>query len=197
MNFKIELNNLLVDVELQNKKNIKHCYLRVLSDNLIQIRANRYFTILDAKDLIYRKKDWLIENIQKQNSKKLNESEFLYFGEKKLLSDFQIKDLDKFYKEEIQKIIPSLVEKYSNLMQLYPTKISYRKNRRTWGSCNFKNELNFNILLAKYHIFIIEYIVIHELAHIKHKNHSKDFYFLVEKFSPNYKKIEKFFKTLL
>lgn len=197
MNFKIELNNFLVDVELQNKKNIKHCYLRVLSDNLIQIRANRYFTILDAKDLIYRKKDWLIENIQKQNSKKLNENEFLYFGEKKLLSDFQIKDLDKFYKEEIQKIIPSLVEKYSNLMQLYPTKISYRKNRRTWGSCNFKNELNFNILLAKYPIFIIEYIVIHELAHIKHKNHSKDFYFLVEKFSPNYKKIEKFFKTLL
>ncbi|MDX4035954.1 M48 family metallopeptidase [Aliarcobacter skirrowii] len=197
MNFKIELNNFLVDVELQNKKNIKHCYLRVLSDNLIQIKANRYFTILDAKDLIYRKKDWLIENIQKQNSKKLNENEFLYFGEKKLLSDFQIKDLDKFYKEEIQKIIPSLVEKYSNLMQLYPTKISYRKNRRTWGSCNFKNELNFNILLAKYPIFIIEYIVIHELAHIKHKNHSKDFYFLVEKFSPNYKKIEKFFKTLL
>lgn len=197
MNFKIELNNFLVDVELQNKKNIKHCYLRVLSDNLIQIKANRYFTILDAKDLIYRKKDWLIENIQKQNSKKLNESEFLYFGEKKLLSDFLIKDLDKFYKEEIQKIIPSLVEKYSNLMQLYPTKISYRKNRRTWGSCNFKNELNFNILLAKYPIFIIEYIVIHELAHIKHKNHSKDFYFLVEKFSPNYKKIEKFFKTLL
>lgn len=197
MNFKIELNNFLVDVELQNKKNIKHCYLRVLSDNLIQIRANRYFTILDAKDLIYRKKDWLIENIQKQNSKKLNENEFLYFGEKKLLSDFQIKDLDKFYKEEIQKIIPSLVEKYSNLMQLYPTKISYRKNRRTWGSCNFKNELNFNILLAKYPIFIIEYIVIHELAHIQHKNHSKDFYFLVEKFSPNYKKIEKFFKTLL
>ncbi|PWE24704.1 M48 metallopeptidase family protein, partial [Aliarcobacter skirrowii] len=91
----------------------------------------------------------------------------------------------------------SLVEKYSNLMQLYPTKISYRKNRRTWGSCNFKNELNFNILLAKYPIFIIEYIVIHELAHIKHKNHSKDFYFLVEKFSPNYKKIEEFFKTLL
>ncbi|MEN5386736.1 YgjP-like metallopeptidase domain-containing protein [Aliarcobacter skirrowii] len=197
MNFKIELNNLLVDVELQNKKNIKHCYLRVLSDNLIQIKANRYFTILDAKDLIYRKKDWLIENIQKQNSKKLKENEFLYFGEKKLLSDFLIKDLDKFYKEEIQKIIPSLVEKYSNLMQLYPTKISYRKNRRTWGSCNFKNELNFNILLAKYPIFIIEYIVIHELAHIQHKNHSKDFYFLVEKFSPNYKKIEKFFKTLL
>lgn len=197
MNFKIELNNFLVDVELQNKKNIKHCYLRVLSDNLIQIKANRYFTILDAKDLIYRKKDWLIENIQKQNSKKLKENEFLYFGEKKLLSDFQIKDLDKFYKEEIQKIIPSLVEKYSNLMQLYPTKISYRKNRRTWGSCNFKNELNFNILLAKYPIFIIEYIVIHELAHIQHKNHSKDFYFLVDKFSPNYKKIEKFFKTLL
>ena len=82
-------------------------------------------------------------------------------------------------------------------MQLYPNKISYRKNKRTWGSCNYKNELNFNILLMRYPIYIMEYIVIHELAHIKYKNHSKDFWILVEKFCPNYKDIEKTFKSLL
>nr|WP_266096231.1 M48 family metallopeptidase [Aliarcobacter cryaerophilus] len=93
--------------------------------------------------------------------------------------------------------ISTFIEKYSNLMQLFPTKISYRKNKRTWGSCNYKNELNFNILLMKFPLYIMEYIVIHELAHIKHKNHSKKFWDLVEKYSPNYKEIEKIFKTLL
>ncbi|HRM35744.1 MAG TPA: M48 family metallopeptidase [Aliarcobacter cryaerophilus] len=52
-------------------------------------------------------------------------------------------------------------------------------------------------MLMKFPLYIMEYIVIHELAHIKHKNHSKKFWELVEKYSPNYKEIEKIFKTLL
>ena len=105
--------------------------------------------------------------------------------------------MDNFYKNEIQKYIPNLVDEYSKKMNLFPTKISYRKNKRTWGSCNYKNELNFNILLMRYPLYIMEYIVIHELAHIKHKNHSKKFWDLVEEFSLNYKQIEKEFKSLL
>jgi len=197
MNFEIELNNAIVKVQLENKQNIKHCYLRVLKQNLIQIKANRYFTLNDAKILVKNRKKWLEENLQKIKEKSINEDEFLLFGKKEKLEEFNIKNLDNFYKSEIKKYIPPLIEKYSNLMQLFPTKISYRKNRRTWGSCNYKNELNFNILLMKYPLFIAEYIVIHELAHIKYKNHSKDFWNLVHKYSANYKKIEKIFKDLL
>ena len=197
MNFQISLNENVISVELKNKKHIKHCYLRILSKDLLQIKANKYFTIYDAKDLINRKKEWILENIKRVENKTIEEGFFLYLGEKKELKNFKIKNLDNFYKNEIQKIIPLLVEKYSNIMQLYPTKISYRKNKRTWGSCNYKNELNFNILLMKYPMYIMEYIVVHELAHIKHKNHSKDFWNLVQKFCPNYKIIEKNFKSLL
>ncbi|MBL3520917.1 M48 family metallopeptidase [Arcobacter lanthieri] len=197
MDFEIELNNTIVKVELENRKNIKHCYLRILKQNLIQIKANRYFTLNDAKILVQNRRKWLEENLQKVKEKSLNEDEFLLFGKREKLENFNIKNLDIFYKNEIKKYIPSLVEKYSNLMQLYPTKISYRKNKRTWGSCNYKNELNFNILLMKYPLFVAEYIVVHELSHIKHKNHSRDFWNLVEKYSPNYKEIEKIFKALL
>ena len=197
MNFQISLNESIINVELQNKKHIKHCYLRILSKDLLQIKANKYFTVYDAKDLITRKKEWILQNLKRVENKSLEEGYFLFLGEKKELKEFKIKSLDSFYKNEIQKVLPFLVEKYSNIMQLYPNKISYRKNKRTWGSCNYKNELNFNILLMRYPIYIMEYIVIHELAHIKHKNHSKDFWILVEKFCPNYKDIEKTFKSLL
>jgi predicted metal-dependent hydrolase len=196
--FEINLNNTILNVELENKKHIKHCYLRVLKKDLIQIRANRYFTIGDAKDLIIRKKEWILENIIKlEERQNLLADEFLFLGKTEKLNEYKIKNLDNFYKKEIEKYIFPFIEKYSNLMNLHPTKISFRKNKRTWGSCNYKNELSFNYLLMKYPLEIMEYIVVHELSHIKHKNHSKDFWNLVEEFSPNYKYIEKYFKTLL
>ena len=197
MSFQIEINKTIVTVKLENKKNIKHCYLRILKADLIQIRANKYFTIFDAKDLINRKKEWIESSIQKLSEKSLNDDEFLLLGETKNYNDYNIKNIDKFYRAEIEKILPQKVEEYSKKMNLFPTSISYRKNKRTWGSCNYKNGLNFNILLMKFPIEVMEYVIIHELSHIKHKNHSKDFWNLVAFYCPNYKEVEKSFKKFL
>ncbi|BAK70589.1 M48 family metallopeptidase [Aliarcobacter butzleri] len=197
MSFQIELNEKQVTVKLVNKKNVKHCYIRVLKDDLIEIKSNIYFSLYDAKILVEKRKNWLENAIKKVSKNALLEDEFLYLGEVKKLQDYNIKNLDKFYKNEIEKILPNIVETFSKRMDLYPTSISYRKNKRTWGSCNFKNGLNFNILLMKFPLEIMQYVVIHELSHIKHKNHSKNFWNLVEKYCPNYKQIEKEFKNFL
>jgi len=197
LSFQIELNEKQVTVKLVNKKNVKHCYIRVLKDDLIEIKSNIYFSLYDAKILVEKRKNWLENAIKKVSKNALLEDEFLYLGEIKKLQDYNIKNLDKFYKNEIEKILPNIVETFSKKMNLYPTSISYRKNKRTWGSCNFKNGLNFNILLMKFPLEIMQYVVIHELSHIKHKNHSKNFWNLVEKYCPNYKQIEKEFKNFL
>lgn len=197
MSFQIELNEKQVTVKLVNKKNVKHCYIRVLKEDLIEIKSNIYFSLYDAKILVEKRKNWLENAIKKVSKNALLKDEFLYLGEVKKLQDYNIKNLDKFYKNEIEKILPNIVETFSKKMDLYPTSISYRKNKRTWGSCNFKNGLNFNILLMKFPLEIMQYVVIHELSHIKHKNHSKNFWNLVEKYCPNYKQIEKEFKNFL
>lgn len=197
MSFQIEINQRLVTVKLEKRRNIKHVYLRVLNPNLIQIKTNIYYTLYDAKDLIEKKIDWISNSISKLEEKSINEDEFLYLGVRKKLEDFKIKNLDTFYKKEIIKYLPDLVDIYSKKMNLIPTSLKYRKNKRTWGSCNYKNGLNFNILLMKFPIELMEYVVIHELAHIKHKNHSKKFWDLVEEFCPDYKQREKIFKNFL
>ena len=197
MSFQIEIDKKIITVRLENKKNIKHCYLRVINSQLVEIKANIYFTIYDAKELVNKKKDWINSSILKMQNKIIEEDEFLFLGELKKISEYKIKNIDFFYKQEIQKILPEKVEEYSKKMSLFPTSISYRKNKRTWGSCNYKNGLNFNILLMKFPIEIMEYVIVHELAHIKHKNHSKDFWNLVYIYCPNYKEIEKKFKNFL
>ena len=197
MSFQIEINQRLVTVKLEKRRNIKHVYLRVLNPNLIQIKTNIYYTLYDAKDLIEKKIDWISNSISKLEEKSIDEDEFLYLGVRKKLEDFKIKNLDNFYKKEILKYLPNLVDEYAKKMNLFPTSIKYRKNKRTWGSCNYKNGLNFNILLMKFPIELMEYVVIHELAHIKHKNHSEKFWDLVEEFCPDYKQREKIFKSFL
>lgn len=197
MSFQIEINQRLVTVKLEKRRNIKHVYLRVLNPNLIQIKTNIYYTLYDAKDLIEKKMTWIENSIIRLEEKSINEDEFLYLGVRKKLEDFKIKNLDTFYKKEIIKYLPDLVDIYSKKMNLIPSSLKYRKNKRTWGSCNYKNGLNFNILLMKFPIELMEYVVIHELAHIKHKNHSKKFWDLVEEFCPDYKQREKIFKNFL
>lgn len=197
MNFQINIDSSVVTVELLNKRHVKHCYLRILDKNTVQIKANIYFTINDAKQLINKKLSWIEKHIKNLEDKSLEDNEFLYFGKVQEKSTYNVIDVDKFYKEKAQEYIPYLVQKHSKLMDLYPTSIKYRKNKRTWGSCNHKDGLNFNIHLCKFPLEVMEYVVIHELAHIKHKNHSKRFWDLVYKYCPDYKNRENILKSFL
>jgi len=95
--------------------------------------------------------------------------------------------LNGYYKQEAQKIIPPMVELYSEKMGLMPSNIGFRKAKRRWGSCSSQNSISFNYYLMKLPLPCIEYVVVHELAHIQEKNHSKKFWILVEKYLPNYK----------
>lgn len=197
--FYLNLDNKEFKVELQQKKNMKNCYLRVLKDDFIQVKANKYFTKKDALELILKKQEWILKNAQVLQENKLQDDEFLLFGKIQKLDSYKlcIEKLDDFYRKNTSYYVNFLVEKHSTNMKLNPTYIKYRKNKNTWGSCNYKNGLNFNIYLSKFPLEVIEYVVIHELAHIKHKNHSKKFWDLVYKFCSDYKQREKLLRSLL
>ena len=98
------------------------------------------------------------------------------------------KYIDRFYKEKISEEIPSLLAHWSEKMGLHYSAVSYRKSKRQWGSCSAKNALSFNTMMMKLPQDVIQYIVVHELAHIKHKHHQKSFWALVGKHLPDYKK---------
>lgn len=97
------------------------------------------------------------------------------------------KHLNNFYKEEAKKYMPQHIENWANTMRLKPKNITFRKTKRQWGSCSGKNNLSFNTMIMKLPQDVIQYIIIHELAHIKHKHHQKQFWELVEQYLPTYK----------
>ena len=76
-------------------------------------------------------------------------------------------------------------------MGVEPTCIKINSAKKRYGSCSGKNSLNFSLYLMDKDERFIDYVVVHELAHIVHHNHSKEFYALIEKYMPDYKERKK------
>lgn len=91
--------------------------------------------------------------------------------------------------------IPERVNYFSSLMNLKPTSIKITKAKKRFGSCSGKNGLCFSCYLMLYSERAIDYVVVHELAHIQHHNHSKEFYKLIEQYLPDYKERAKELKS--
>jgi predicted metal-dependent hydrolase len=186
-----------VNVHFTTSAKIKHCYLKIVNENSITIRANKHYSLHDAKALIAKKHQWIAKHIQALNLKKLSEHECYFLG--KLYEKSHLlnpnESVELFYKKKALEIIPSLVQHHSNRMQLFPKALKFRKNKSRWGSCSVHNVINLNILLMKFPQEVIEYVIIHELAHIQHKNHSKAFWSCVESYCSNYKVLNKQLKA--
>ncbi len=85
-----------------------------------------------------------------------------------------------------KKEIPQKVMFYANKMGLYPTGIKITSARTRFGSCSGKNSICFSWRLMEYPDEAIDYVVVHELAHIKEKNHGPAFWNLVRQYMPDY-----------
>jgi len=95
--------------------------------------------------------------------------------------------IESFYKQKaIEKITP-LTKKWAKIMGVEPEHISFRYSKNRWGSCSSTNRISFNYHLVKLSSSLIEYVVIHELAHITYQNHSKEFWKFVHKHLGDYK----------
>jgi hypothetical protein len=85
----------------------------------------------------------------------------------------------RFYHNESLLTLPSRIRHYAQKMNLAPTEIRYKNLRRRWGSCDSNGILTFNVMMMQLSYRHVDYIIVHELAHMRHMNHSKAFHDLV------------------
>lgn len=100
-----------------------------------------------------------------------------------------------YLKSIAKSVILPKVELYSRIMGVYPASVSINKAKTRYGSCSGKGRINFSCRVMKFPDEAIDYVVVHELAHLKHLNHSKDFWSFVGKFIPDYKERKKLLKA--
>ncbi|WP_405305512.1 M48 family metallopeptidase [Methanobrevibacter sp.] len=100
------------------------------------------------------------------------------------------KILDEFYRQELKRAIPEVLDKCSKIVGRTPKSITVRK-MKNWGNCKQDGRITLNLNLAKKDKECLEYVMIHELCHLIEFNHGKNFKKLMDEFCPNWKKIKK------
>jgi predicted metal-dependent hydrolase len=179
-------------------RRLKHLYIMIDPTKGVIVKTP-YTSKEYVHNLVSQKAAWIFTKVKaaKERTTILSlfseEGKVLYLGEPILLHVKQTPDA--FYKEKTIPLVTRLVEEWSFLMGVKPTKISFRKAKKRWGSCSHANELSFNLSLAQLPLECITYIVIHELSHIEHKHHQKSFWLCVSEFMPEYKQCEKILKN--
>jgi len=97
------------------------------------------------------------------------------------------KQVQEWYRTQADRIIGEKLQEYALVLGIEPPLFRLRNVRRRWGSCNHKNNLNFNTRLLMAPIDLVEYVVMHELCHVRHKNHSRKFWDSLRDVMPEYR----------
>lgn len=97
------------------------------------------------------------------------------------------KTIIKHYNDYLRAIIEPLLDEFTLTYDVYPESVKYKRMTSRWGSCSNHGVLTFSSYLAQVDEVLIRYVVAHELAHLRHLNHSSDFWSLVAQMDSSYK----------
>lgn len=198
------------------RKKVKNASIRISSNLEITITVPVSYSKDRLDNLIREKSLWISKTLTRLSKHRkefvLSDNEVLLFGEKysltvdpslnnkiltyhesrRIVSNHHITRkssiLIEWYvhlaKKEISRMVSELAEKYG----FEYSRIFIRDQKTKWGTCSSRKNLSFNWRLIRCPRPVIEYLIIHELSHLKEMNHSKRFWELVESMCPDYKK---------
>ena len=160
------------------RSNRKTAAIQVNSDLSITVRAPHFASEKDIEEILMKKEAWISKHIEEIKTRKKR---------------FESESTDKFTPEKIKlladkalEVIPMRVEYFANIMGVTYGNITIRNQKTRWGSCSSEKNLNFNWKLILAPPEVLDYVVVHELCHLKEMNHSKAFWDEVGKVMPEY-----------
>ena len=197
------------DVEIQRKVSNRNTYIRVKNDLKILVTTNTFTSDKAISKLLDENYSKVVKMIEAQLVKRENNQGFYYlgkkydivyvdycdisFGDTKVFINKKL-DIDKWYKKQAKKIFSEHLDlMYKNFTKTIPhPNLKIRKMTTRWGVCNIKlKTVTLNLELIKRDSKYLDYVIVHELSHLIHPNHSREFWNLVEENIGDYKKYRK------
>lgn len=171
------------NVEVRRSKR-KSAAIKITADMQIVVFVPLYVSDNEIERMVISKSKWIDEHMLKVQST-IDERSKL-----EKITFEQVKELE----DQAVEYIPKRVKYYAEKENFVYNKITIKNLVSRWGSCSTKGNLNFNCLLMLTPDYVIDYIVVHELCHLREMNHSEKFWTEVEKIMPDYQRAELWLK---
>ena len=215
---KINLNQKEIDYTLRFSNKAKYLRLQINHSNELEVILPKRYRHEKAEDFILQKKNWILKHLKEKQKAgfhffsneikvQINYDLFvkkpqIIYSNQKLIANipagysFTQDEIYNFWLKHKAKIyIPQRVRELSKLTGFNYNRITIRSQKTRWGSCSARGSLSFNYRLIKFREKVVDYVIVHELCHLKELNHSKRFWKLVEKFCPDYKDLKRELKS--
>lgn len=179
MKKQIELDNRKVNYVLKESKRAKRMRLTIYRAGDFVVTKPFKLSEDLVEEFIRQKSNWILSKLE--YIKRFKNSSLLRNDKNHFLK----------HKEEALKLISGRVDYYNGIYGFDFNKISIKNQKTRWGSCSKKKNLNFNYRILFLPKKIADYVIIHELFHLKEFNHSKEFWNLVAGAMPDYLEIKK------
>lgn len=157
--------------------------IQVGEEGTVTIRAPKYIMSSQLDSIVHSKKSWIIQKYQEAIERNI------LFPEPQLTNEQlqQLKSLEKRYRQAAKDYIPKRVAYYHQFIAGNYQTVVIRDQKTRWGSCSSRGTLSFNYRLMLAPPAVLDYVIVHELCHLTHMNHSKTFWDAVETILPDYK----------
>ncbi len=168
------VNSQKIIYSIRASRRAKHVRIAVNCDGAVIITQPFSISLERIEKIISKKIDWILDKI--------------IFFKKHTVHQKTSAHEYKMYREEALLLVQSRIQYFNDHYQFIFNRISIRNQKTRWGSCSRRGNLNFNYRIIHLSSELADYIVVHELCHLAELNHSKNFWKLVEKTTPNYSK---------
>ncbi|HVI41942.1 MAG TPA: SprT family zinc-dependent metalloprotease [Anaerovoracaceae bacterium] len=165
----------MLEYELTRSKR-KTLALYVRRDGRVEVRAPLKTSKAYIDDFVIKKRDW-IENTRSKLSSRQTEKQVIELTSKE----------EAQYKKQAKEYLQQRCLYFSEVMGLQHGTVKINSAKTRWGSCNRRGDINFTYRLLFAPEELIDYVVVHELAHLKEMNHSARFWSVVGQTMPDYK----------
>lgn len=153
----------------------------------------KVYNFVEGEEFFYLATPYTLKIYHTKKEEVIIDDKYIHLHTKKPDDSIHIeKKLTLWYKQKAQDIFTKIIKDYEIILDKKVTTIRVRKMTTRWGSCNTKKAyINLNLELIKKPLDSVEYVILHELAHLTHPNHSRDFHAYVERFMPDWKERRK------
>ena len=216
----VQLSEMNVPYILKHSKKAKYLRMQIRNNGELEVVLPRGFKLADAEKFLHNKSDWIKKHV---NQRKESQNKFYLLGrEIKVTQNYDLfikrhkisfknnhldiispagskEDSIILYKSWLRKLakksLTKRVQEIARNLGFKIGKISIRGQKTRWGSCSTSGNLSFNYNLLRFRKEVIDYVIIHELCHLREMNHSKKFWKVVEELCPDYKLLRRELKN--